>query len=287
MKIFVLGPAGTHSHQAALLAFGLDRAEIQFVDTNRKVLEAVQDQGHLGVVAVENSVGGLVAEVRDFWIESKEDERPVVIGETKLPVLHSLVSYSEECVGEIDTIASHPQALEQCRRGIEIRYPHIKCLMPMRSTAAAAQAIASGSKPPNWAALASSFAAEQYGLHVVERDNMQDFSSNVTRFHVVAHSDAVKAPNKSDPKKAYRTAVLFNLKDETHALMHALWHIKANMSSMHSIPLGEPDKFAFYVEFGEHSATEKGKEIIKGLKAMTSSLIVLGSYPQANQERKS
>jgi chorismate mutase/prephenate dehydratase len=279
--ILVLGPTGTYSHQAAVSAFDNADKHIQFAGTNRQVLEGVMTEECFGVVPIENSTEGPVRPVIDYWLESKKGERPIVVGQISLKIVHRMLSFSGADITSIDqwnAVASHPQALAQCRKNLE-GWPMLKTRIPTESTAGAARDLANGTLPPTCVVLASELAGNANGLHV--GCEMQDFANNTTRFHVIAHPR--HAEKMRSPLRNGRTAMLFRVDDKpcAHALAElAIGAEGVNMTSMHTIPLGNAGEFAFYVEFDEHLQSEGGKKIMKRLETLTLETIVLGSFSQ-------
>jgi prephenate dehydratase len=275
-KIFVLGPAGTNGHEAAIKFsdLALPNAELIFCERNVEILQRAEEEGAYGVVPVENTTAGLVSEVvRDFWLTKKNPCNIQAIGEMQLPIEHHLlVNDSVQNVKEISSIISHPQALSQCAR----RMKELGLLnIPTSSTAEAARKISAEDNVNKCGAIASAFAAKIYRLKIILR-NIEDFSENATRFHLVG-------PHSVLPSGRDRTAIIFKLPNKPCALFNALGTIaeeKINMSSIHSIPSGHPGEYSFYCEFDCHKDDSKGKKILKHMDSLTDKLLVLGSYQQ-------
>jgi prephenate dehydratase len=82
----------------------------------------------------------------------------------------------------ITTIASHDQALKQCRMYLKRVWPQAE-LMPYADTAKAAADVASGILPDTTAAIAPRSAAALYGLDILE-ESIQDLKFNYTVFVV-------------------------------------------------------------------------------------------------------
>ena len=276
-KVLVLGPEGTYSHEAAVKIIDSSKARsVEIVPQRRNldVLHSAEAEKCFGIVPIENSSAGLVDIVKTFWLhQARSRQQLYVVGEVSIPVRHYLLAKKGIGISDLESVMSHPQALSQCagsldRLGIDIR-------TPANSTAGAAQELASMDEGSQIGAIASSFAADIYGLEVLGKD-LQDFSGNSTKFHLVAPSPMPMTGND-------RTAVIFNIPNEPNALMNALWapgsqHV--NMSSIHSIPSGELGDYAFYLEFDCHQDSLTGKKILDLLALLTKQLIVLGSFPK-------
>jgi len=288
-KIYALGPAGTYGHEAAELVRkfrpGMSDCQLEFCGSNEEILgrvEAADSADVFGVAPVENSTAGLVRAVIKFWMRQKDSwsqNRLQVIGEVGLPVHHCLLAYpGVKDVSAIQSVTSHPQALSQCdaslaRLGLSIKEPTL-------STAVAAQYVSDHGNSEAMVAIASEFAAKVYGLDILER-HLEDENANETKFHLVGRQPTSEVAES-------KTAVLFWLRDEPAALHDAMGAIaaaKANMSSIHSIPLGERGKFAFYVEFQGHLGNDVTRSVLTIMKARTDRFVILGSFAELKGDR--
>lgn len=292
MKLCALGPKGTNGHQAAVIAqkllttnshsaWSTTPLEIDFCDRNASVLEAVVNRGGFGVVPVENSTAGYVADViKGFWLTHPHAKDVVVIGEIDLPVEHCLLVHQHVSHLHVIThVASHPQAIEQCF-GSLARWVPSATRLPVASTALAAKMVSESDPPYAIAAIASSFAAKEWGLKV-PLEHIEDASDNTTRFHIVANTTGRFSGMPVTGND--RTAIIFETPDVSGALVAALNTISVggvNLSSIHSIPLGTPGRFAFYCEFNRHRLDPEGSAILTRLHTLTHRLIILGSFPQ-------
>lgn len=276
-RVAVLGPKGTNGHEVARTVLKVEDDNIIFCVRNEEILETCMNEKVLGVVPVENASAGLVSEVvRGFWLRHIASDVPLqVVGEVQIPITHSLlVQNSCTDMRLVQTIKSHPQALAQCSKFLKEIGAQT---LPASSTAAAAKEVM-GESSPHLAAIASAFAAGIYGLSIL-RQHIEDYSGNATRFHILGH-DSVPV-TESD-----RTAVIFELPDEPRALVNVLWIIgslNVNLSSIHSIPLGNPGVYAFYCEFDLHQDSDVGRKIIACMRELCKRMKVLGSYPQGDK----
>lgn len=288
MKMFALGPVGTNGHEAACLALYKARIakpeaaieQIQLCCSHDEVFERAIDEKGYAVVPVENSTSGLVADtIHGFWLRCGGLQPAItVIGEVSLPIEYVLVTrHSMRYTGALagnTPVLSHPQALSQCRGNLQEL--GLANLVPTRSTAEAGTLVAHDDKHAHSAALITPFAAQRYGLKDL-CPHMEDKSGNTTRFHILGHRDR-EWTDWNDCK----TALIFWTENKPRAMTNAVWAISAegaDMSSFHSLPLGTPGHFAFYVEFSEHCRTSEGTRIMNRLKTVTSSILRLGSFP--------
>jgi prephenate dehydratase len=137
-----------------------------------------------GVVPVENSIAGPVAEVQELLRSSSL----VVVARVELPIRHCLLAPPGVSLASIRRVESHPQALAQCARFIA---SHGWETSPADNTASAAHRL-SELRTPGTAAIASRRAADLYGLLVLAED-IADHPANTTSFVVVTEPGGGRA----------------------------------------------------------------------------------------------
>ncbi|EGQ43116.1 MAG: prephenate dehydratase [Candidatus Nanosalina sp. J07AB43] len=257
MKVALLGPEGTFTHQAAEEYF----TDLQpcFCSTIEEVFESDIE---VKLVPVENSLGGGVRDTIDLLRESENN----VTGEKLLPINHTVVS-SEESIEDVDTVVSHPQALAQCQNfvakyGLDTREAD--------STADAAEKLSSGE-----AALASKVTADIYDLNVLGK-SVQDEDTNTTRF-LILNSEVGAKPSK--------TSLILEPEEDRPGILHAMLSCfsghQINLTHIQSRPTKqELGKYYFYVEAEVH-----GQKLEKAVKALETYGHVdkLGEYPEAEK----
>ncbi len=175
MDVFTLGPAGTYSHRAAQTI--AEDGEIAFAESVTAIVEGVAGGVHdRGVVPVENSIEGSVTEALDAFAEYEI----AVIREIITPIRHALLAQREH----FETVASHAQALAQCRSYLDAHYPEVQ----RQAVASTARGIERAREEPSVAAVGHPANAGD-GLELLAED-IQDQSSNATRFLVVGPAAA-------------------------------------------------------------------------------------------------
>src|SRR5215208_885611 len=175
MRVAYLGPPGTFGEQAAL-RYAPEAERLPF-PSHSGVAAAVQaGMADAGLLAVENSVEGMVAETVDILVH---DARLRVRGELVLPIEQCLIVAPGRQASEIRVIYSHTNALGQCRGFIERCFPKARLEPALSTTAAVEEALAR----EDAAAIASERAAEVLGGEVLAR-GIQDRPNNATRFVV-------------------------------------------------------------------------------------------------------
>jgi len=172
MSTLTLGPAGTYSHRAAQAVVAED--EIEFVSSVAEIIEAVAvGDADSGVVPVENSIEGSVTEALDALAGADV----AVTREVVTPIRHALLAQGPT----FETVASHSQALAQCRSYLETHYPDAE----QEAVASTARGVERAREEPAVAAIGHpATAGDEAALSVLAED-IQDRASNATRFLVV------------------------------------------------------------------------------------------------------
>ncbi len=266
-----LGPPATFSHAACLQHFG---SSVRTIPGNmiRDVFEAVErGKADYGVVPIENSTEGSVGQTLDMLIESGVK----ICGEIVTKISHDLLSRSGRSE-EVRKIYSHPQALGQCREWLRKNFPDAE-LEEAGSTSKAAQLAV---EDPETAAVASSLAADLYGLKVIA-SRIEDNSSNYTRFLVLSRQWTEKTGKD-------KTSVLFSVSHAPGALFRPLqifFERGINLTKIESRPTkGGAWEYVFFVDFEGHASDPHVAQALDRLKEHVLFIKMLGSYPQAFQE---
>src|SRR5699024_6319968 len=169
MKTVTLGPAGTYSHRAARAVGG----EIEFRESVTTIVEAVATgAAERGILPVENSIEGSVTES----LVALTEFEVAVVQELITPIRHALLAQN----AEFETVASHSQALAQCRSYLDSEHPNAR----LESVASTASGVERAREDSSVAAIAHPDTANDT-LSVLAAD-VQDRTSNATRFLVVA-----------------------------------------------------------------------------------------------------
>ncbi len=178
------------------------------------VFEAVESgRAKLGIIPIENSQAGRVAEIHHLL--QRTDLH--IIGEHIQRIEHHLMAPKGTKLEQIKDVYSHPQALLQCRNNLR------KLGIVQNSyanTAIAARDVAMW-KDASKAAIASSLAAELYGLEIIQA-NIEDADDNVTVFVVIS-----REPFDVEDGPAI-TTLLFELRNIPSALYKALGGFATN-----------------------------------------------------------
>jgi len=132
-----------------------------------------------GVVAIANSVGGIVNET----LNALRDEHLELVGTDVLHIQHSLFKKSSALANKtIVRIISHEQALKQCAKHLAELLPQAE-LVAVEDTAIGARYLAEGKYGDDTAVLCRNVAGQAHGLFL-EQESMQDDPNNRTEFRI-------------------------------------------------------------------------------------------------------
>ncbi|MCF7708135.1 MAG: prephenate dehydratase [Verrucomicrobia bacterium] len=268
MTISYLGPEATFTHQAAIRRFGSSLRYSPQKTITDVFMEVEQHHADYGVVPVENSTEGVVTSTLDMFVDSELK----IVAQILTPIQHCLVG--RPGTKRFNKLFSHPQALAQCRNWMQKNLPTIE-LVETSSTTRAAELAA---KEADSAAIASSLAAEKYGLEIFEF-NIQDSHNNVTRFLVLGRRCSPSTGND-------RTSLMFSVRDQVGALHDALTPFHKyglNMSKIESRPSKRKAwEYLFFVDVDGHYNDKHLENALNELQKQCNFVKVLGSYPNSD-----
>lgn len=270
ISVAFLGPEASFTHQAALAHFGREAsfcpkpsiAEI-FRDVDRDIIP-------WGVVPIENSLEGSGRQTQTQLISSSAAIRAEIFLRVTLCLL---ASHRE--AEKIKRIYSHPHALSQCREWLKGNRPECRQI-ETGSTAEAARKVL---EDRGGAAVAGEIAAATYGLSILN-EGIEDDPENATRFLVIGKG---ASQSTGDDK----TSILFATPHVPGALHQALTPFskaKMNLLRIESHPMRERKwECLFFVDFEGHAEKKKTAKVLREMKARTTFLKHLGSYPRGEQ----
>jgi prephenate dehydratase len=244
----------------------------------------------LGVLPIENSLAGSIHQNYDLLLAHDL----AILGETRLKVEHVLMCHPSTSLAKLAKVRSHPQALAQCSDFFagSKRNKRIKAI-PYFDTAGAAESLAREA-PSDVGAIASSLAAELYGLKVLKR-NLQNHAHNYTRFLAVApakgatHARAARALDARQGGgggRPLKTSIAFMpSRNQVGALFRALGVFALRDIDLLKIesrpnPLS-PFEYWFYLDFAGGMGEPRVDKALDHLREMAGRLKILGSYPRA------
>ncbi len=271
-----LGPAGTYSDEAArafAARLGIDDPCLVECASFDEVFDSV-DRGkcEYGIVATENSLEGPVTATLDNFAFKSSAE---ILGEEVLDIHHCLLLAPGASVHEIETVASHPQPLAQCRRYLAEKLPGRSTI----TTSSSAESARLAAENPHVAGIANSFAAGLYGVEVHER-NIEDHFGNQTSFALIGRQGHAPV---FEGERFKTSLALFLQADKAGALLMILSEFAyagINLTKIQSRPtkqaLGE---YMFFIDLEGSVNDPSVQTALNCLRLKLREVKVLGSYP--------
>ena len=269
------GTSGAYHEQAALKVY--PDAKTLACETFDDTFHAAQNgDADLAIIAVDNTLAGRVADVHRLLPKSNL----CIIGETFLPIRHALLGLKGAKIEDLTDIHSHIHALPQCQKIIK----QLGLTQPVRAdTAGSAQDVVKMGDPTQ-AAIASTLAAEIYGLEILKED-IQDADHNTTRFLFLAKESHVPA---YDDSKVYITSFIFKVRNIPAALYKAMGGFATNNINMVKLESYVNENFEaaqFYVDVIGHPEQRPLQLAMEELGFFAKDILLLGTY-EADSFRK-
>jgi prephenate dehydratase len=238
-----------------------------FEDAIAAVRERATD---LAIIPVENSLHGRIADIHHLLPEAGL----YIVGEHFHRVQHQLLGLKGATLQGLKTVFSQGPALGQCRKIIRDLKLNAQ---NWHDTAGSARHVAE-LKDPSVGAIASSLAAEIYGLDVLKAD-VEDEAHNMTRFLIMA-PEPDDAMIDAGPVV---TTFVFRVRNVPAALYKAMGGFATNgvnMTKLESYQLGGSfNATQFYADIEGHPEERNVRLALEELRFFTSKLTVLGVYP--------
>jgi len=272
LRIAFQGELGANSHLAISEVY--PGAVALPCATFEDALGAIRSgRADLGMIPIENSVAGRVADIHHLMPTSKLH----IVGEHFMPVHHQLMAPRGATLKTIRSVESHVHALGQCRN--VIRKLGIKAVVAADTAGSAREVSEAGDTTR--ASIATKLAAKIYGLKVLQT-NIEDEKHNTTRFIVLAKS--AKWP-KSRRGQKFVTTFVFQVRNIPAALYKALGGFATNginMTKLESYMVG--GSFAatqFYADVEAHPDDRALELALEELDfvCQPKTLKILGVYP--------
>ena len=182
-KLCYLGPEGSFTHQAALKV----QQQLQLFDNLqliptacenvRSIASEIEENHHLGVIAWENNIEGVVIPNLDLLIDAKN---MVGIARVGVDISFDAVICKSDSIDNCSTIVAHPHALAQCRKFAQEH--------GLQEKTASSNAAACRDLVPGEVALCPRICADLYNRQIVS-EAVEDFSGARTEFLVLAPRD--------------------------------------------------------------------------------------------------
>ena len=273
IKVTIQGVAGCFHDAAAREYFaGRDIETVPF-DTFHDMFDALHgDASLIGIVAIENTIAGSLLQNHEMLRQSNLR----IIGEHKKRISHVLAALPGQTIESLTEVNSHPMALMQCEQYLR-RHPNLRMIEHF-DTAGSAKEIAER-KLTGHAAVCGDYAAELYGLEILER-GIETNRRNFTRFLIVANPllAAEIGPAETEVNKA---SIVFTLPHNGGALSKILTILSfydMNLTKIQSMPIiGREWEYRFYIDLTFKSIV-RYHQAINAVRPLTNELTTLGEY---------
>ncbi|HVI31113.1 prephenate dehydratase [Phenylobacterium sp.] len=269
-RIAFQGELGANSHEACAQHFPDHEAvpHASFEDA----FEAVKSGDcQLGMIPVENSIAGRVADVHHLLPNSGLK----IIGERFKPIHFQLMANPGVRLEDVKVAMSMPIALGQCRKTIR----RLKLKTEATGDTAGAAKLLAERPDPTKAAVSPALAAEIYGLEILARD-IEDEHNNTTRFLVMTADPNPPAPPFTSPCV---TSFVFRVRNIPAALYKALGGFATsgvNMTKLESyMENGAFTATFFYAEVDGRPEDRGVALAFDELKFFSERFEILGVYP--------
>jgi prephenate dehydratase len=238
-----------------------------FEDAFAAVTEGGADRA---MIPIENSVAGRVADVHHLMPLSGLH----IVGEHFQRVNHQLLAPKGATLKGLKRVFSHIHALHQCRN--LIRELGLEPVVHADTAGAAAEVAARGDKQDS--ALASSLAAEIYGLEVL-KESAEDAAHNTTRMLILSRTAEV--PDPGDGRCI--TSLVFRVRNVPAALYKAMGGFATNgvnLTKLESYMVaGKFVAAQFYADAEGHPDERPMRLALEELRFFTREMKILGVYP--------
>jgi len=267
-RVAFQGEPGAYANLAAREA--IPHAQAIPKPTFEEAIEAAKSgDTDLVIIPVENSLIGRIADIHHLLPDSGLH----IVGEHFLPIRHQLLGLKDAGLADIKSVYSQAPALAQCRSVLR----EMKLVThTWYDTAGSAKHVAElGDKSA--AAVASTLAAEFYGLKVLKAD-IEDEHHNATRFLIMSRQDE-RAPKGGQVV----TTLVFQVKNIPAALYKAMGGFATNgvnLTKLESYQLGGSfNATQFYADIQGHPEEVHVKRSLEELVFHTARHTIMGVYP--------
>ncbi|HEY3131558.1 MAG TPA: prephenate dehydratase [Acidobacteriota bacterium] len=300
--VAIQGERGSFSEQAAEKLFG-SRINLICCPSFDDLFAAMKRrEARFAVVPIENTLAGSIHKNYDLLLESGLE----IVAETNIRIEHCLIGTGDAKLDRIETVLSHPVALDQCRQFFK-EHRRMKEQETYDTAGAVQNVIRDGDR--RIAAIASLAAARHFGGKVLAK-NIEDNPENFTRFFALHKSTgalswsggprrkkrgqgyrrAVRRKTVRNGSESVKTSLVFITKNIPGALFRCLSVFALrdiNLSKIESRPLpGRPWEYLFYVDLSAALNEERTRNALRHLEEITEFLKVLGCYSTVGEREK-
>lgn len=274
LRVAIQGVAGCFHDAAAREYFEGQDIETVPCETFNEMFNLLKsDASMLGILAIENTIAGSLLQNHELLRQSNM----TIVGEYKKYISHSIAALPGQSIDDIAEVNSHPMALRQCEQYLQL-HPKMK-MVETYDTAGSAKMIAENNLFGH-AAICGRYAAELYGLNVLE-DDIQTNKRNFTRFLVV--TDPCNATEFKNPKAVDKASIAFTLPHSQGSLSAVLVIFSfygMNLTKIQSLPIiGREWEYRFYVNLTFNDYT-RYRQSIDAVRPLISDFKILGEYAE-------
>ncbi len=290
LRVAYVGPTGSHADRALNRYVNRTGSSVEPIacrDILDSLLAVHSGEVDRAFVPWRNALGGSIQDSLDAVLELGL----VIVGAELAPVRQCLAAAVAMPMHAIRNVASHPEALRQCRRLLR-RIPGAT-RQPTNSTSAAARALASAreeghERAQQDAVICDPNTAKRLQLVVLESD-AADHPDNQTLFVMVARDGLTDLRLGADEEvpNLWRTALAVTTLHRAGALARCLSLLSeagVQLTALESRPLvGRPWEIQFAMEAEGHAGSEA---LMSGLLAIREEVMhirVLGSWQQGSE----
>lgn len=274
LRVAIQGVAGCFHDAAAREYFEGQDIETVPCETFNEMFNLLKsDASMLCILAIENTIAGSLLQNHELLRQSNM----TIVGEYKKYISHSIAALPGQSIDDIAEVNSHPMALRQCEQYLQL-HPKMK-MVETYDTAGSAKMIAENNLFGH-AAICGRYAAELYGLNVLE-DDIQTNKRNFTRFLVV--TDPCNATEFKNPKAVDKASIAFTLPHSQGSLSAVLVIFSfygMNLTKIQSLPIiGREWEYRFYVNLTFNDYT-RYRQSIDAVRPLISDFKILGEYAE-------
>lgn len=274
LRVAIQGVAGCFHDAAAREYFEGQDIETVPCETFNEMFNLLKsDASMLGILAIENTIAGSLLQNHELLRQSNM----TIVGEYKKYISHSIAALPGQSIDDIAEVNSHPMALRQCEQYLQL-HPKMK-MVETYDTAGSAKMIAENNLVGH-AAICGRYAAELYGLNVLE-DDIQTNKRNFTRFLVV--TDPCNVTEFKNQKAVDKASIAFTLPHSQGSLSAVLVIFSfygMNLTKIQSLPIiGREWEYRFYVNLTFNDYT-RYRQSIDAVRPLISDFKILGEYAE-------
>ncbi len=265
----IQGFEGSFHQEAARHYFG-KKVTVMCCATFKEVIASAKNARltNGALMAIENSIAGSILPNYNLLQSSGLK----ITGEIYMQIHQNLLVNKDVAMEDIKEVHSHTMALQQCYDFLD---RHKWKLVESDDTALSAKHVAIY-KSKRIAAIASSLAAEIYGLKVIA-PKIQTLKKNYTRFLVLQRPEDCR----SAPQQANKASINFQTIHKQGALARVLEVIaihNVNLSKLQSFPIpGSAFKYQFHADM-EFESISDFENVIEKLNPLTEAIKIYGIY---------